>query len=396
MWFKLCLCSVFFSILSVIPALSGRLDCHGDSKRKFLINSGFEINVTSCNLVELKLVNLENRTELEIISASQNQIWKLDNETFRDMENLRKIDLSQNHLETLELESFNGLKNLTEIYLNKNSISELRVGLFDELPNLRVLNLQQNEIMILEEELFAQNDMLQILLLGNNRIVAIGPTVLKHLNALEILNLTGNVCINEIFTKYEEQIVAKYTQSMEGQPTVKYSNCWQSYPVYLKLTKQYSKLAMIEPTAETSYRCSKNKTHFAKKQHLIESLFTGDHLYVIPTMFFVISFVINIILCVCFFYMFKDDHSTEKSQFNKIDPNFDPGRRVSIRALPETSSSNSDDEKTDEKSETKKLNKKTAPKRMQRRVSFDERFIRKNHKDMSSRDAVIPMPTTPE
>jgi hypothetical protein len=393
MWLQLCLCSVIFSILNFIPVSSGRLNCHSDSNRKIFIQNGLEVNLTNCGLLQLNVSNLVNRSNLEIINASRNQISILNNNTFFEADSLVVADVSHNHVKIIELDTFDSLTNLSEIYLNNNAIAELEVGIFDELANLKILHLQHNEIIILEENLFSKNEILQVLLLGHNKIVAIGPTVFKQLNALETLDLKENICIDDEFKKYEEQILTRFTQILNSQPTVKYSNCLQSYPVYLKLTKQYSKLAVIE-SPKTFNKCPKNQA--IKEENLIERLFSGEHLYVLPTIFFVISFVINIILCVCFFYMFKDDHTPEhKSTFRKIDPNFDPGRRVSIRPPLDSSNSDSDDEKTDEKSETEKLNKKNM-RTIQRRVSFDERFIRKNHKDLLGKDVTITLPTTPE
>lgn len=115
------------------------------------------------SLVELKYFNLESNklrsmpanllkgtihSKLTDIRLGNNEITKVDSNTFKSLNSLETIFLANNRIERISEHSFNDLPALNKLILSDNLITKVRNKAFSNLPSLVKLDLQNN---LLEE-----------------------------------------------------------------------------------------------------------------------------------------------------------------------------------------------------------------------------------------------------
>ena len=94
---------------------------------------------------------------------------KIEEDTFKELLNLKELHLWNNEIRALEKKTFNGLNNLEILFLNENSITLIDNGVFASLVELRELYLQSNnfDFNLIGFEMFNTMTKLQILYLDN-------------------------------------------------------------------------------------------------------------------------------------------------------------------------------------------------------------------------------------
>ena len=155
-------------------------------------------------------------SNLEVLKLNDNNLTKLESETFQDLENLLELDLSYNNLETLQM-TFQDLENLLELDLSYNNLETLQndvfAGLhslstldltdtflrsiqeraFSSLENLNTLNLEINELEDLHDDTFQELYNLTTLILRSNFIHKIQSALFRDLHKLQVLHLEHNL-----------------------------------------------------------------------------------------------------------------------------------------------------------------------------------------------------------
>nr|XP_023023978.1 phospholipase A2 inhibitor-like [Leptinotarsa decemlineata] len=135
---------------------------------------------------------------LHELDLSFNNISRLMEGSFENLENLIKLNLSHNHLGDFPESglTFFTLKGLRDLNLAHNEISNLDRYSFIPLEKLERLNLGFNRIMHINDGLFFHLSFLEVLELNNNYLFEVSPENWRGLISLKILNLAENFLIS--------------------------------------------------------------------------------------------------------------------------------------------------------------------------------------------------------
>ncbi|XP_047030917.1 chaoptin-like [Helicoverpa zea] len=126
------------------------------------------------------------------VDISNNEILKVRNEAFKNLQYIQLLNISYNKIETLYANSFvmAESKSLLELDLSNNHLIELS-GELNELPKLKKLHLQNNMLTKLSEDCFMNLKNLEYLNLRSNHLVSLNLT-LTNLKMLKTLDLSYN------------------------------------------------------------------------------------------------------------------------------------------------------------------------------------------------------------
>jgi Leucine-rich repeat (LRR) protein len=131
----------------------------------------------------------------------ENKIKNLHENTFRSLVNLEELDVSHNQLEVIPAKLFETNRKLKNLYLDRNKIKEIPVDLFAPLADLEMLSIRENEIEVIHRGTFRNNKKNLALWLRSNKIRAISEGAFDGLTTSSLLVLTGNLCINQFYTR---------------------------------------------------------------------------------------------------------------------------------------------------------------------------------------------------
>jgi Leucine-rich repeat (LRR) protein len=106
---------------------------------------------------------------------------------------LRKLFFQNNQLQRLEKETFEGLDNLEQLEFHKNQLKFLHPDLFANKRNLKTLVFHSNEIGFLVEEIFKDLGSLTKLDMSFNKVQYIPAKIFEHMADLQFLNISGNL-----------------------------------------------------------------------------------------------------------------------------------------------------------------------------------------------------------
>jgi len=150
------------------------------------------------NGVGLKFLHpVANASNIEVILANNNQIAKLDANTFSVATELETLSLRKNHIEDVDVNAFFMLGNLRELYLSDNRLISLHMDTFAPLISLEIISLSGNQLQTIDLELFHANLQLIEVLLYDNKMTAIHPQAFSNLDSLFNLELHGNLCVDK-------------------------------------------------------------------------------------------------------------------------------------------------------------------------------------------------------
>ena len=130
--------------------------------------------------------------QTEILDLSDNNIVKINDYAFEDLENIKDLDLSRNNLSTLSTHALWGLINLKTLTLEVNEITELHAEWLIHLTNVKKLILSYNMLNELQKQDFTILVKLTHLWLIGNQIRKIDAGVFQGLSRLKILKLQNN------------------------------------------------------------------------------------------------------------------------------------------------------------------------------------------------------------
>lgn len=197
------------------------------------------LNASNCHIT---IVDVTRFPKLEILNLSHNDIFKIDEETFKNNSKLYNIDLSNNLINSIEPDSFaatgklaylnlaeNKIKNLnwtpnlnniinlnishneiTDIFnlklikvrvldLSNNKIDTMLHDLNSSLPKITHLNLKRNKIKNINP---IKSSSIEELNLSSCKIVHVDEEAFKGLNSLKRLNLSDNKIKRINFAKH--------------------------------------------------------------------------------------------------------------------------------------------------------------------------------------------------
>ena len=166
-------------------------------KRLTMIPAGLPSNLRTLWAHENKISVLQRSSFeqlkfLEKLKLSQNEITRIDNGTFVNLENLLDLNLNHNNVSNLFDETFRGLKRLQFLRLKYNKLTLLRRRTFRFLSSLLQLSVDENNIVIIEEGAFEGLDFLTKLNISRNELKFLDGGTLGSLAHLKFLNLSMN------------------------------------------------------------------------------------------------------------------------------------------------------------------------------------------------------------
>ena len=143
--------------------------------------------------------------EIILFWGSQNEIERVDANTFFGCMNLEFISLKFNKISFIDDDAFYGLEYLYKLDLSSNRLKNIG-RIFKNLYSLVDLDLSSNSIEYLNDETFKHQSNLYALSLANNNLKFLNPKAFDPLVGLEYLNLCFNKSpipiIYEPFLKY--------------------------------------------------------------------------------------------------------------------------------------------------------------------------------------------------
>ncbi|XP_073961358.1 uncharacterized protein [Choristoneura fumiferana] len=190
---------------------------------------GLDINILDlerCALREVpSFVTRHSLPKLVNIDMSDNQIRRLDADTFSSVPNLETLNIKNNLIEYLHENAFSPLIQITGIFLNGNKIRYLPENLFIDKSSLGTINLADNLIDHVPANAFKDTTDLWDLNLSGNRLTYLPNDFFTVLQGkMEIFYFDRNpwqcACLNEIITKVKKKDIQYEGKTFNGREPV--------------------------------------------------------------------------------------------------------------------------------------------------------------------------------
>nr|QNL15312.1 toll-like receptor 9.1 [Littorina littorea] len=139
------------------------------------------------------MTTFELTGEFQYVSFEYNELRKITDSVFRQVEDLQFLSLANNKLESLPEDLFVGLSKLKKLDLHNNKLKHISPNIFRSLRNLEHLNLAGNQLTVLQDNLFLSLQKLTDLILSNNSISEISRHAISPLSVqLKHVDLQNN------------------------------------------------------------------------------------------------------------------------------------------------------------------------------------------------------------
>nr|4RCW_A Chain A, SLIT and NTRK-like protein 1 [Homo sapiens]4RCW_B Chain B, SLIT and NTRK-like protein 1 [Homo sapiens] len=129
---------------------------------------------------------------LILLDLGNNNIATVENNTFKNLLDLRWLYMDSNYLDTLSREKFAGLQNLEYLNVEYNAIQLILPGTFNAMPKLRILILNNNLLRSLPVDVFAGVSLSKLSLHNNYFMYLPVAGVLDQLTSIIQIDLHGN------------------------------------------------------------------------------------------------------------------------------------------------------------------------------------------------------------
>lgn len=129
---------------------------------------------------------------LEMIDLIECNLKTIEDESFKNLPNLKKLFLHENNLTFISSKTLSGLFNLTELNISKCEIESIEDNSFADLHNLEILNLSFNSFHSIHKNTFFGLKKLKCICLDSCGIKLIEDNSFLHLNNLLHLDLSHN------------------------------------------------------------------------------------------------------------------------------------------------------------------------------------------------------------
>lgn len=196
------------------PPVHG-LPCPGGCSCDHIPGSGLKMNCNNRNVSSLadlkpKLSNVQelflrdnkihsirrshfvDYKNLILLDLGNNNIANIENNTFKNLLDLRWLYMDSNYLDTLSREKFAGLQNLEYLNVEYNAIQLILPGTFNAMPKLRILILNNNLLRSLPVDVFAGVSLSKLSLHNNYFMYLPVAGVLDQLTSIIQIDLHGN------------------------------------------------------------------------------------------------------------------------------------------------------------------------------------------------------------
>lgn len=211
-------CKYFFrqlltQILCISCAITRRM-----AMGKYVISENDSVNLTDCNLDDIKNISALNSNPLEIVihncdmsgfaefpnalfirfhklrilEITDSHLRGVGDFAFNGLNDLKVLNLARNNITIVKSWSYQNLESLHSLDLRRNGIVEVHKFAFIHYPKLLKLNLAVNHLQSLPDELFRPIPLLKHLNLGKNNFKKIDSHTFRHVHKLIHLELKNN------------------------------------------------------------------------------------------------------------------------------------------------------------------------------------------------------------
>lgn len=183
-----------------------------------------KIELIGVGLKEIDENSFKNCNNLEILRLSNNQIEKLPQKTFANLPKLKNVRLHENRISDIDDTSFANLPSLEVLTMSENIISNFPDGIFASLINLKYLVLDRNYIKSFSYLWFGDAvKKLEILQFNSNYVESIDERIIDNIPTL--MEIRGNFgkCIKNVYEPIKDTDAAR--------PNIKrvYKRCFKSF-----------------------------------------------------------------------------------------------------------------------------------------------------------------------
>ena len=112
---------------------------------------------------------------LSMLDLKENQLEKVENDTFRGFLKLEILDISYNNITEIHSDGFSDLKKLKTLHMRDNKINIVKNNWFKNLEEVRIIDLRHNLIQTFEPPYFRWPSNLRTLLLQSNSFHVLPP-----------------------------------------------------------------------------------------------------------------------------------------------------------------------------------------------------------------------------
>jgi Leucine-rich repeat (LRR) protein len=268
---------IHFDCFNGIKVEEINLDVNGLSDLDFIQNlpNLKKLKLNSNKIIFLNSSTFSTNKQLTELIVSNNQIKKIDAETFKSSFELKVLRLSGNLLSSIESGTFSNTKKLTHLYLGENEklkadLSEFLKGLnnleewlslekmeieyisggsFTNLNKLRNLEINNNRLRMIKKGMFTGLTYLLSLDLDNNKITDIDIDSFKENTNLKMLSLRSNNV--KSINRGSFNGLGRITHLDLGYQNIKYleSNCFQGLDNLNSLVLKSNKIYKISSRA---------------------------------------------------------------------------------------------------------------------------------------------------
>ncbi|XP_050293925.1 protein slit isoform X3 [Anthonomus grandis grandis] len=130
---------------------------------------------------------------LKILQLSDNQISKIEKDSFQDLSSLERLRLNGNVLKNIPDNLLAPVSKLFRLDLSHNQISVIGKKTLKGAPSLRTLQLDNNRITCIDDSAVREMKDLEVITLNNNNITWIGKDMFSTLFRLRTLRLADNL-----------------------------------------------------------------------------------------------------------------------------------------------------------------------------------------------------------
>lgn len=170
-------------------------------------------HVVKTGLTSIAAKDFRNLPNLKEIELNDNEIERVNRNTFKYLLQLEHINLASNKIRHLSADVFSDQSQLKQLLLQQNEIEFIDEKLFANLIELRKLSLSDNKLFAISKNQLKSNRMLEKIWLDRNRIKAISSTTFDGLHNLELINMDGNSCVSDHWYANQFSGMKNYLQS---------------------------------------------------------------------------------------------------------------------------------------------------------------------------------------
>lgn len=144
--------------------------------------------------------NNERLSKLANLNLEQNNIRKIEAETFKGVPRLKILKLGNNDIRKIHHQAMSNFLYLETLTLNNNKLKELNNGLFVNLKKVNSIDLSRNVIRSITEDMFLGLDQLEDLRMSGNKLNSIHKLAFRALPNLSSLDLKENRLVSFNFS----------------------------------------------------------------------------------------------------------------------------------------------------------------------------------------------------